>query len=280
MMMKQQIDIDTEVRSYAVQQERLRSTMDMIENSDMSEFEKDQFRIQAQAKFAGVGTGITGQMMGMSAVMNMQGKGDARIKKMQEWEAEADLEGLKGRDKENYIRSKAKAFGFTGIFESRETIIRERTKKATDRLNDINKQLRSQFVEDGKKVWTAKKPGERNRKIKEGDPQWDLYDTLKAQQAEALEDLKNAKEGGSPLPTQADWAVFQEDLNNSQNLQARLKIYQAQLGEEEGIRHLYDLWTKRLGPLAKQKEERESLDKAKDLLHGTIGNFARNALPI
>jgi len=243
---KKGIDMQMDLQAYAMQRQRLDATMNLIENSSMSESEKEQFRIQAMAKYAGVGSGITTSLSktegGIPSGMDFLMKGMMREQMMNQWAQEVES----GQMSPEEFKQKASAYGFSADYKDPSVIYQENIATAQRNLREANKELTQYYVEKGEDVYVAKKPGEASKqKVKPGTPAYDHYHLLKANQQDAISEMKRTQSTKPKIkPTEADLMAFQQAVEKSPSLQKALEEAIKMFGEERGVEYVREQWAK------------------------------------
>lgn len=180
---KRQIDIQTETADYARQKQKLTMALNMINESDeIGEEDRERLRIQAMAKYAGVGSGISSQdfQKNTRLVEELQ-RGAFRATMINELERSTEAGQLDPQTAENLSR----AYGTPGAkFYAPGERIAEEVDTASSRLKSAQDTLAKHFYKQGKQVYNSE-----DNKIKPSDPEYSVYETLQKQVQDAKKEL-------------------------------------------------------------------------------------------
>jgi hypothetical protein len=209
MKAKRDIDLQTEAASYARDKQKLSQLMNMINESDHSEKEKDDFRIQAMAKYADAGTGLSPSSFsgGSKGMQDFLMKGEYRTMmgdQIQKWVDDGTINQAAGQ-------RMASNYGITApVLTTRDQKLKA-VQGAAEQLDDAQKQLRDSFkpkkkknkIEDRFGVWH-----------KEGSPQYRVWETMNKQVETANAELERLQEG-----TSVERMNFNDEVAKSKPLQ-------------------------------------------------------------
>lgn len=245
-MQKAQVDMQMEVGDYARKKQKLNAVLDQINESDeFTAQQKETLAIQAMAKYADVGRGITdlqGEAGGMTAGMQ------TTLQKGQYFTQvyNAAMEAVRsGQATLPQAQQQMRAIGAPESMVKqmdRQEVMENEAKKRIIELQRVRDVMMKEFVVRRGAVHQVlrKKPGGRMElsKLKEGSPELARYQTLLTEQQRLTENLRD-------LQSRSD---FEQAMSIDENLQ--------QAVAEAGYEAVYKYWMmKKTQTQAPQEEE-------------------------
>ncbi len=245
-MQKAQVDMQMEVADYARKKQKLNAVLDQINESDeFTAQQKETLAIQAMAKYADVGRGITdlqGEAGGMTAGMQ------TTLQKGQYFTQvyNAAMEAVRsGQATLPQAQQQMRAIGAPESMVKqmdRQEVMENEAKKRIIELQRVRDVMMKEFVVRRGTVHQVlrKKPGGRMElsKLKEGSPEFNRYQTLLTEQQRLTENLRD-------LQSRSD---FEQAMSIDENLQ--------QAVAEAGYEAVYKYWMmKKTQTQAPQEEE-------------------------
>ena len=187
---KRQIDLQTEAAQYAQDKQKLNAALSMINESSHSESEKQDFKIQAMAKYAGVGGGLTSASFANTDLENQLTKGAYRTMQMTEIQ-NAVLN--KQMSPEEATRMSV-AMGLGNMeFQTGDDIANAPHKKVQDKMDDISDSMSKLKLHEDKKgrLYDAQM-----YKVPEDSPAAKTYRALQVQQDKVAAEMAKIQQGG------------------------------------------------------------------------------------
>ena len=263
MQAKRQIDMQVETSDYARQKQQLTQTLNMIRDSnDFDSKEKEQLSIEVMAKYSGLGAGISPSSFGgKTGMQDFLTKGAYKMNMSEQLQNMVD-QGALDPDR---AKQAAASFGLSGDYlppEERQAMKADEAVKRYDRIQGVMDDAFS-FDSKGRPL----DPYTQDR-IKEDDPRYGYYKTLKRQVESAKQELDKLHTSGT---RQASAAVFNEALQRSPALQQMAQIY--------GPEAAFEKWSEKFGGGDTEKpEEKKRYSPLKTALYGSAGIVGQAAV--
>ena len=254
---KRQIDMQVEATNYARQKQQLTQTLNMIRDSDdIDEEEKDKFRIQVMARYAGVGSDLNvAAFEKTSSMENFFTKGAYKSKVAEDIQEQFD----KGLIDESTALRAASNYDVKIDTKSPETKLAEQADEAVKRYERIDDLIYSAFKPDSK---GRPRDPDTEKVIKPNDPRYEYYKTLNIQ-------LKAAKGELDRFHGTGTRKVFNEALQKSQSLQKMAQIY--------GVDATFEKWNEQFGGGEKKESDYSGLREFYDLYSGSPWGILKTA---
>lgn len=229
---RRNVDMQLETARYAKQKQELQQTIDMISQSDeLSDSEKEELKIQATAKFAGVGTGISPSSFSSKANKQLQNTvllGAYKAKVLDDIQDRVDRREITAQQGQN----EAAVAGLTGVKiydpdEKAEMLVDRKFKRLTTVTDAYNKSF---FTDKKGRPYDA----ETEEPIREGTPKYEQWQTMKREVKEARESVSEIRGALADLEL---WDKFQRDLAVTPEYQQLVKELGAEKAFEEYKKH-------------------------------------------
>ena len=225
MQAKRQIDMQAEMAQYSEQKMRLTQTLNMINDSnDFSDPQKEELKVQAMAKYSGVGTGISPSSFAASDMEKSITKGAYKVQAIRELQKQVD-----GGMDPSVAKNLAIGMGMSGTeFLTPEQQALAPEQQAQQDYDKAVELLRESFDYDKK---GRPKDAVTGDKIDKDDPRYEHWQVLEKQKNKARADLKRLSGKGDramALPK------FHDDLKRTPSWQKAIDIY--------GFDKTFDMW--------------------------------------
>lgn len=251
---KKQIDMDMEIQQYAMDKQKLNSTLSLIRDSGYSDEEKERLMIQARAKYAGVGQGITDDLMGAGGMGDFMGKAAMRMQMAQGVQTAVD-QGQIGPEQANLMLA---SFGIPHDIQDPQVAMQEKLKDAADRVKRAREELQKSFRAKDEWFGTGVRPldpeGRAGSEIKEDSPEWAHYQLLKDNLESAKAELQRLLETGSQPEVPDTREQFVADLGASPSMQQAVELYGQQAVFDEWLKSQKRRPTQKPGAQQEKKE--------------------------
>jgi hypothetical protein len=240
---RKQIDMQLDSQRYMRQKMELQTTLDMISGSDdLSETEKEQLSIQATAKFAGVGTGISPSSFSASASKALQNQvllGAYRKKALDDIQSRVNSGEISAQQGQN----EAAIAGITGVkIDSPNEQVAKIIDEKFERLSQVRDSYKKSFYTDKK---GNPIDAETDEPIKKGTPKYEQWQVMNRQLQEAQEGVKETQTSVDDMRMLAE---FQQKA-------AKVPEYQ-ELIKELGYKRAFEEW-KTTQPISSTYKERK-----------------------
>jgi molybdenum-dependent DNA-binding transcriptional regulator ModE len=237
MMAKRQIDLQTEQAQYARQKQMLTQSLNMItESNEFSEKQKEELRVQAMAKYAGVGTGISPSSFDSGGMEKMLTQGAYKSQMLTQWQNDV-LEGRMGVEDAERL---AVGMGMSGAkFHTASETADLPYKAVRNKIDDINSSMSKLGISVDKKGKYYKD----DYPVSEDDPLVRQYKALEREAEKQTNELLKLQgeyeatdEQGKPLTMEE---FLDQKVVGDENLQRAVQLY--------GVKNTYDSYMKLTG---------------------------------